>query len=185
MNFMPRLIPLLCLGAMTAWGAPAESTGVVFFDLRAAATADDFQTGGRVGVGTSSRVGWDFFFDLEMRPYRRAVRVRESETLEYQFREERLTLGPGVLARIPLVYGPSEKPSVVYTVGGGVGLSPAWYRGSNREAPSSGLGWLESGFRFSSASGFDWGVAYQYFPLPGVSNHRVAFGLGFRLGGSE
>jgi hypothetical protein len=161
--------------------ADAENTtptkpGKVFFDLRAATPFDDFQTGGRVGFFAGKRVLLDFFLDFEIRPYRRAVRIRESETLEYQYREERFTFGPGMLARIPLA-----GPGVAVVAGGGAGLSPAWYRGSNREAPSAGLGWLETGFRFLSPSGTDWGLSYQFFPLPGVSPHRVGFSIGYRL----
>ncbi len=150
--------------------------GVTFFDLRAAAALDDFHMGGRVGLGTLSRIAWDFFLDFEMRPYRRAVRIRESESLEYQFREERFTIGPGALVRFPL-----GSAGASYTLGVGLGLSPAWYRGSSRAASSSVLGWLETGFRFVSPSGVDWGAAYQFVPLSGVSSHRVALSVGYRL----
>jgi hypothetical protein len=161
-------------GASRTSGA-AGNPGTVFFDLRAATSFDDFQTGGRVGFSVGKRLAADFFLDMEMRPYRRAVRIRESETLEYQYREERFTFGPGVLARVPL------GSSVALVAGGGAGLSPAWYRGSNREAPSAGLGWLETGMRFLSESGVDWGFSYQYFPLPGVSPHRVSLQIGRRI----
>jgi hypothetical protein len=159
-------------GGSSASGAP----GAVFFDLRAATPFDDFQVGGRVGFSVGKRISADFFLDLETRPYRRAVRIQESETLEYQYREERITFGPGVLARIPL-----GGPTAAFVAGGGAGLSPAWYRGSNREAPSTGLAWLETGFRFLTPSGKDWGLSYQFFPLPGVLPHRVSFNFGYRL----
>jgi hypothetical protein len=159
-------------GASRTSGAP----GSVLFDLRAATPFDDFQVGGRVGFSVGKRISADFFLDLETRPYRRAVRIQESETLEYQYREERITFGPGVLARIPL-----GGPTAAFVAGGGAGLSPAWYRGSNREAPSTGLAWLETGFRFLTPSGKDWGLSYQFFPLPGVLPHRVSFNFGYRL----
>jgi hypothetical protein len=153
----------------------AGNPGTLFFDLRAATPFDDFQMGGRVGFSVGSRIAADFFLDMETRPYRRAVRIQESETLEYQYREERFTFGPGVLARVPL------NPGVALVAGGGAGLSPAWYRGSNREAPSAGLGWLETGIRFITPSGVDWGFSYQFFPLPGVSPHRISFQMGRRI----
>jgi hypothetical protein len=183
----PDSLPSRSVGAFTPSGpgaAPsvaetpgASSPGRVFFDLRAATPFNDFQMGGRVGFFAGRRTLLDFFLDFEMRPYRRAVRVRESETLEYQLREERFTFGPGMLARLPL--GGSGAALVA---GGGAGLSPAWYRGSNRSAPSTGVGWLETGIRFWSApSGSDWGFSYQYFPLPDVSPHRISFQYGYRL----
>ena len=149
--------------------------GMLFFDLRLAAPVNDVQTGGRVGFSVGRRIPVDIFLDMEMRPYRRAVRIAESEMLEYQYREERFTFGPGVLARVPL------NPSFAFVAGGGAGLSPAWYRGSNRDAPSAGLGWLETGIRFTSPSGIDWGFSYQFFPLPGVSPHRISFQIGRRI----
>lgn len=171
------LVPLAAPRAYEVHEPADGAASVAFFDLRAAFPVDDFQMGGRLGVGTATRLAWDFFLDFEMRPYRRAVRVRESDVLEYQFREQRFTIGPGALARLPL-----GDQGAFYTVGGGVGLSPAWYRGSNREAPSRALGWLETGFRFVTPGGADWGFAYQFFPLPGVSSHRAAIHVGFRAG---
>jgi hypothetical protein len=161
---------------------PADSIPV-FFDMRMAFPVDDFQLGARVGfsVPWHRRIATDFLFDFEMRPYRRAVRLRESETLEYQLREERITFGPGILTRFPLGEDASGLSSA-FVLGGGAGLSPAWYRGSNRAAPSSALLWLETGFRFLTPSGADWGLSYQFFPLPGVSSHRLAFSIGFRTG---
>jgi hypothetical protein len=164
------------VGPAAAGSLDTTNSGRVFFDLRAATPFDDFQIGGRAGFFAWTRIVTDFFLDFEMRPYRRAVRIRESETLEYQFREQRFTIGPGFLARVPLGRSPA-----VLVAGGGAGLSPAWYRGSNREAPSTALGWLETGFRFwSPPSAAEGGFSYQVFPLPGVSPHRIADHFGHR-----
>jgi hypothetical protein len=149
---------------------------IVFFDMRLAAGIDDLQLGGRVGVGTLDRIGLDFFLDFELRPYRKAVRVRESDVLHYQFREDRFTIGPGVLVRFPL-----GSPQTVLVGGGGGALSFGDYRGTRREAPFKALPWFETGIRFNAFSGTQWGLSYQVFPLPGVSPHRVAFHLGYRL----
>jgi hypothetical protein len=161
----------------TATGDSAQP-GIAFFDMRAAAAVNDVQWGGRVGIGTVTRIGLDFLIDFEMRPYRRAVRVRESDALYYQFREDRLTIGPGMLVRVPL-----GESGTVLAMGGGGSLSFGEYRGTKREAPFKALPWLETGIRFNRSSGVDWGFSYQYFPIPGVSAHRAAVHFGFRLEG--
>src|SRR5690606_4866009 len=119
-----------------------------------------------------------FFLDVEWRPYRRAVRVRESEMLEYQYREGRFTFGPGMTAAFPVL-----GDSVYLIAGGGAGLSLAWYRGSSRSAPTAFVPWLETGVRFP-VKGWHMALTYQIFPLPGASWHRsgLAFGGSMRAG---
>lgn len=143
----------------------------------ALALLNDFQIGGRVGgEGSWRKLPLAFFFDLEGRPYRRAIRVRESETLEYQYREERLTFGPGASVGYPV-----GNDSTVLLAGAGAGISPAWYRGSERAATSVLTGWAEGGLRFLLPNGWHFALMYQYFPLPGVSSHRLSLVIGERM----
>src|SRR5690606_25493962 len=111
----------------SAYGASPErdATGSnLLAEMRmAAALFDDFNIGGRLGIENAARrVPLAFFLDVEWRPYRRAVRVRESEMLEYQYREGRFTFGPGMTAAFPVL-----GDSVYLIAGGGAGLSLAWY----------------------------------------------------------
>jgi len=141
-----------------------------------AALFDDFQFGGRVGVETGARLPLGFFIDFEGRPFGKAVRVRESETLEYQFREHRFTLGPGASLNVP------ARGGTWWTFAGGVGLSFGTYRGSARAAETTVPVWFETGWRAKIGGSQHLGIAYQYFPLPGASPHRIAVQWGARLG---
>jgi hypothetical protein len=158
--------------------AVSEPPPGMFGELRFAfALFDDFEMGGRLGAQIAHPgLPLDFFFDFEGRPFSKAVRVRESETLEYQFQEHRLTPSVGLSSRLPL--GSDE--SAFWTFGGGVGLSFGYYRGSNRSAEVTFPAWIETGFRFKLSTGSYLGLGYQYFPLPFASSHRLAIVYGMR-----
>jgi hypothetical protein len=164
---------------------PAEAEGQVakpppglFSEVRlAAALFDDFQIGGRLGAEVADAgIPLDLFLDFEGRPFGKAVRRRESETLQYQFREHRFTPGIGVASRLPL----GKSDSAFWTFGGGVGWSFGTYRGSNRGAEVTFPVWLETGVRFKISEGIYLGLGYQYFPLPSASSHRLALVMGLR-----
>ena len=148
-----------------------------FGELRfALAFADDFEMGGRFGAQIAHPgLPLDLFFDFEGRPLPKAVRVPVSDTLEYQFQEHRFTPSLGLSSRIPL-----GSASAFWTVGGGVGVSFGYYRGSNRSAEVTFPVWMETGYRFKLSGGSYWGLGYQYFPLPFASSHRVTFVYGIR-----
>jgi hypothetical protein len=142
------------------------------------AIADDFQLGGRLGAEIADPgIPLDLFFDLEGRPFGKAVRKRESPTLQYQFREHRFTPGLGIAGRLPL--GDPET-GAFWTFGGGAGFSFGYYRGSNRSAEVTFPVWMETGFRLKMTNDCYLGIGYQYFPLPSASSHRVALVIGIR-----
>lgn len=141
------------------------------------ALVDDFEMGLRIGAQIAHPgVPVDLFFDFEGRPFRKAVRVRESETLEYQFQEHRFTPSLGFASRVSL----TPDSAVAWTFGGGAGISFGFYRGSNRTAEVAFPVWAETGFRFRLSPGSYLALGYQYFPLPSASSHRVAIVWGWR-----
>jgi hypothetical protein len=141
---------------------------------------DDFQFGVRLGAGiVPGGMPVELIFDFEARPYAKAVRVRESPTLEYQFRENRYHLGPGLSWSVPLV-----KELSWWTFAGGTGISFGAYRGSSREPETRFPLWFETGYRLMIGRGAEYlGLSYQYFPLPSASPHRLSVQYGVRLGG--
>jgi hypothetical protein len=142
----------------------------------AAALFDDFQFGGRLDVHLEARrSSLGFLLDVEGRPFGNAVRVRESETLEYQFREHRFTLSPGLSWSLPMNRGEGW-----WTFATGVGLSFGTYRGSSRPAETTFPVWFETGYRAMIGGSQYLGIAYQYFPLPDVSPHRISVQWGLR-----
>jgi hypothetical protein len=142
----------------------------------AAALIDDFQFGARLDVHTQAwKYPLGFLVDFEGRPYGKAVRVRESETLEYQFREHRFTVSPGVSLSLPVDRGEGW-----WTFATGVGLSFGTYRGAARAAETTFPVWFEAGYRAKIGEYQYLGLAYQYFPLPDVSPHRISVQWGLR-----
>ena len=158
--------------------AVSEPPPGAFGELRfAAALFDDFQLGGRLGAEIADPgLPLDLFFDLEARPISKAVRVRASEILEYQFQEHRFTPSLGIMSRFPL----GSQKADFWTFGGGAGISFGYYRGSNRSAEVTFPVWVETGFRFELSRGSYVGMAYQYFPLPSASPHRLTLVYGLR-----
>lgn len=148
---------------------PGSATSLLHAEARmSAALFDDFQFGGRVGGrAIGARLPFGFLLDVEGRPWGKAVRVRESEALEYQFREHRFTISPGGFLDVPTPSGGW------WTFAAGVGLSFGTYRGSARSAEVAVPVWFETGYRARIGDHQYLGVAYQYFPLPDVSPHRI------------
>ena len=190
MQIIPLLTSLFLLGSVEAatdsYGteSPAptpmatEVSPGLFGELRTStAMLDDFEIGGRFGFEPlHGRVPLNLFFDFDARPYRRAVRVRESSTLEYQFQENRFTSSLGVATRIPVRKG----SDAYWTLATGLGWSLGTYSGAYRDAEVTFPAWVETGIRFRTGSHSYLGLAYQYFPLPDVLSHRVLLQWGMR-----
>jgi hypothetical protein len=141
------------------------------------AVGSDFQAGIRAGAGGflpngSLVIG---FLDAELRPFAHAVRVRESPTFSYQYREIRFGIGPGVSWAHPLGNG------FAATISAGVLYSDGTYWGSNRDPASGWVGWLDGGFRYMLTDDSYCGLEYQYHPLPGISPSRVLLQYGWRF----
>jgi len=160
-------------GFAAAYGGGAED---FFFEPRVS-TGTDIQVGLRAGIGGVSVPKGDLavFLDAAVRPFPRAVRVRESETFSNQYREVRFGFGPGVAWIVPLEGDWSGM------IGAGAAYSDGHYRGTNRDPASGWFGWAESGVRYSTDGSYYWGAAFQYHPLPGISAGRVLLQMGWRF----
>lgn len=143
--------------------------------------SSDVQAGVRAGLyGVPGGSGpFEVFLDVEGRLFPHRVRERVSPTFSYQYRETRLTLGPGVSYAMPLGSGWSFKDWFLVT-GAGAGYSFANYRGTARAAESGWTAWGEAGVRYD-AGNYYWGAAMEVRPLPRVAPVRLLLRMGWKL----
>ena len=153
--------------------AGEDFKGEIFFDPRISTDLRDVQTGLRIGdeeqVNFVGPLRLFAFLDAEFWPLPRGTRVTVDETEDYVIRRAWYAVGPGAGAAWPLTTW------AAVTTAGGIS------RSLGGDAPGGWDGWVDAGFRFDAPEKANWwSLLYQYHPLPGFRDHRLA--LQVRLG---
>lgn len=154
-----------------------EPAGAFAFSIRQFANQDDYTLGFSLSTPTRvKKLSWFFTFDA--RPYRRKVRVQQSNNLFFQYAEDRYLIGIGGAFQKQLVesFGAYLQLSTHYTWGR--------YSGTNLNPPSGVMFVPDAGIFLQARDTFTFklGYAYQgaFSELRRVttnSHHRFAFAI--------
>jgi hypothetical protein len=146
--------------------------GHVFFDTRISSDSRNVQTGGR--IGDEEQVG-DFrvggFLDMDFRPVPSGTRITLLQSKEWYIKNAPYSLGPGMAVFYPW------RRNLFLTAA--TGASYAFAKDGDSRGDPGWAGWVDLGIRVPWMEFLNWGVAYQYHPLSGVPDHRMA--LQFRM----